>query len=208
MSDLLREFFLAGRRRCMQNMKFEHQNIIITESENALWYPVRTMPQHEMKLHSYLKKNGIPAYLPVVPDIKIHNVYYNDSSYRYESDILRPMLKSYIFAQMSDEQKRNIWRSNSVQTILNVGREQQASFIEELRGLQVMEELALHAKLEYKREIKVNDQFIIESPSQFEGTLGYLVEKRKRFLWIIKLEILGGFISAEIDPRRYKFSKI
>ena len=135
-------------------------------------------------------------------------MYYNDSSYRYESDILRPMLKSYIFAQMSDEQKRNIWRSNSVQTILNVGREQQASFIEELRGLQVMEELALHAKLEYKREIKVNDQFIIESPSQFEGTLGYLVEKRKRFLWIIKLEILGGFISAEIDPRRYKFSKI
>ena len=73
---------------------------------------------------------------------------------------------------------------------------------------QVMEELALTHKVQYKKEIEVNDRFMIESPRQFEGTFGYLVERRKRFLWVVKLEIFGGFISAEIDPREYKFSKI
>lgn len=189
-------------------MGFERKKIIINESESSLWHPIRTMARHEMKLYQYFEDRGIPAYLPVVPDVKVHNVSYKDKSFRYENEILRPMLKSYVFAQMTDAQKRAVWRTNSVCGILNVAREQQASFIEELRGLQVMEELALTTKVQYKKEIEVNDRFRIEAPHQFEGTFGYLVERRKRFLWVVKLEIFGGFISAEIDPREYKFNKV
>ena len=169
-------------------MGFERKKIIINESESSLWCPIYTMARHE--------ENGIPAYLPVVPDVKIHNVSYKDKSFRYENEVLRPMLKSYVFAQMTDAQKRVVWRTKSVCGVLNVTREQQSAFIGELRGVQ------------YKKEIEVNDRFMIESPRQFEGTFGYLVERRKRFLWVVKLEIFGGFISAEIDPREYKFSKI
>lgn len=189
-------------------MGFERRKIVITESESALWYPVRTMAHHERKLYKYFEDHGIPAYLPVIPDVRVHHVSYKDQSFRYERDTLRPMLKSYLFAQMTDAQKRAVWRTNSVCGVLHVPREQQTSFIEELRGLQVMEELALTAKVQYKKEIEINDRFRIESPRQFEGTFGYLVERRKRFLWVVKLEIFGGFISAEIDPREYKFSKV
>ena len=92
--------------------------------------------------------------------------------------------------------------------ILNVTKEQQPSFVEELRSLQLFEELSQNTKVEYKKEICVNQRFVIESPCQFEGIYGYLVERRKRFLWVIKMELLGGFVSAEIDPREYKFREV
>lgn len=189
-------------------MGFVRKKTVISESEGSLWYPIRTMPRHELKLFRYLEDTGIPAYLPVVPDVKIRNVSYKDKAFRYEKDILRPMLNSYVFAQMTETQKRAVWRTNSVRMVLNVPREQQSSFIDELRALQVFEELALTAKVQYKKEIKVNERFRIEAPRQFEGTFGYLVERRKRFLWVVKLEFFGGFISAEIDPRGYKFSRL
>ena len=189
-------------------MRLEWKRIIINESDGSLWYPIRTKPRHELKLYHYFEERGIPAYLPLVPDIKVHRVSSKDNTFRYESEILRPMLKSYMFAQMTDAQRRAVWRTNSVHAVLNVSKMQQPSFIEELRGLQVMEELAYTAKVQYKKEIKVDDRFRIDSPRQFEGIFGYLVERRKRFLWVVKLEFFGGFISAEIDPREYKFSKV
>ena len=189
-------------------MKFERKNITITSAEDSLLYPVRTVARHEIRLYQYLNNNNIPSYLPVVANVKVHQVSYKEKTFRYEDNVLRPMLKSYVFAQLNDEQKRTIWRSNSVQMILDVTREQQPSFIEELRGLQMIEELALSSRVEYKKEIQVADRFCIEAPRQFEGVFGYLVERRKRFLWVIKLEIFGSYILAEIDPREYRFCKV
>ncbi len=205
--SLRKNTFSQGVPAAYKEMSFERKKIIITEADDSLWYPVMTVPMHEMRLYHRLEEQGIVTYLPVVPKIKVHNVYHRESSYRYEDTVLRPMLTSYIFARLNDEQRRSIWRTNSVRAVLEVSRERQPSFIKELKGLQLMEELAENTKVEYKQEIAVNDRFIIESPRQFEGTYGYLVERRKRFLWVIKLEILGGFVTAEIDPREYQFTR-
>ena len=207
--SLRKKFFSQGEPEVYAyNMKIPPKKIVITEAENALWYPLRTVPRHEMKLYCLLEEKRIPAYLPVMPSIKVHHVHYKSNSYRYENEVLRPMLPSYVFARLDSIQRQSIWRNNSVRAILDVPKIHQESFIEELRGLQVMEELSLHTKVEYKREIAVNDRFVIEEPPQFEGAYGYLVERRKRFLWVIKLEIVGGYVTAEIDPRQYKFTKI
>ncbi len=189
-------------------MKIAPRKIVITEDEDSLWYPLRTVPRHEIKLYRQLEEKGIPAYLPVMPAIKVHQVYYKTNSYRYEDEVLRPMLPSYVFARLDSTQRLSVWRTNSVRALLDVPKIQQGSFVEELRGLQVMEELALNARVEYKKEIAVNDRFVIEEPRQFEGSCGYLIERRKRFLWVVKLEIVGGYVTAEIDPRQYKFTKI
>ncbi len=189
-------------------MSFERKNIVFTEAENALWYPVRTVPLHEMKLFRFFESRGIPAYLPLVPGIRVRSVHHKDSAYRYEDNILRPMLRGYIFAQMDEAQKKQAWQTHSVRSVLDISAYPQQVFIQELQNLQFMENLAFSNKVEYKNEIMVNDRFQIEEPRQFEGMFGYLVERRKRFLWVVKLEILGGFISAEIDPREYKFSKV
>ena len=118
------------------------------------------------------------------------------------------MLSSYIFAQLTEDQRKQIWRSNSVNNIWNVSPEEQPKFVEELHGLQMMESLAQSTKLEFKKEIQVNDRFVIEAPREYEGTYGYLVEKRKRFWWIVRLEFLNQFIETQIDPSHYVFKRV
>ena len=179
-----------------------------TMVDGAVWMPIYTRPLHEFRLAKYCMDNGIPYYLPLVPDIKVHNVYKGRVRHVYRQEVMRPMLRSYIFAQMTNEQRRSIWRSNSVNNVWDVAPVEQPGFIEELRGLQMMEALSLTNKVEFKKEIQVNDRFVIESPREFEGTYGYLVEKRKRFWWVVRLEFLGQFIDTQIDPTIYKFRKV
>lgn len=176
---------------------------------DALWVPVYTRPLHESRLLDYFAANSIPAYLPVVPDFKVHNVAKNGKPYTYRKSVFRPMLSSYIFAQLTREQRKSAWLTKSIYRILDVKQEEQPQFIEELRGLQMMEALAnADSKLEFKREFHVNDRFMIEAPSEFEGTYGYLVEKKKKFLWVIRIELLGQYVNVEIDPALYKMKKV
>ncbi len=189
-------------------MNFERKAIQFSQSENSLWVPVYTRPLHEFRLYEYFEERRIPVYLPVVSDFKIHNVWKNQKPHSYKRAVLRPMLRSYVFAQMTEEQKRGAWRSNSINNIWDVPKELQPSFIEELRGLRMLENLAQSAKLEFRKEIQVHDRFIIESPREYEGTYGYLVEKRKRFLWVVRIEFLNWSVVAEIDPSCYKMKKV
>lgn len=189
-------------------MDFQPQPVEFSIKENSLWLPIFTHSLHEFRLYNYLKKRNIPVYLPVVPDFKIHHVVKDGRTYTYRKEVLRPMLRSYLFAQLDTAQKKDIWNSKSVLKIWDVSKEMQSSFTEELRGLQMMEILAKSSKIEYKKEIQVNDRFVIEFPKVFEGIYGYLVQKRKRFLWVIKVEMLGQYINVEIDPSNYKMRKI
>ncbi len=176
--------------------------------EDALWLPIYTRSLHEFKLYDHLRGHGIPAYLPVVPDFKIHRVVKGEKQHSYRREVMRPMLRSYVFAQLTFEQRKELWKTDAVNNIWKVSPEEQPTFIEELRGLQMMEVLARTSKLEYKKEIQVNDRFIIEAPREFEGTCGYLVQKRKKFLWVVKLEFLNQCIDVEIDPSIYKMRKV
>lgn len=184
------------------------EKVVFEEAEDALWLPVYTRPLHEFRLYDHFRDHGIPAYLPVVPDFRIHNVTKNGKPYSYKHEILRPMLRSYLFARLTVEERRDLWRTNSINNVWDVPRESQSAFLDELRGLQMMEELARSTKVEFKKEIQVNDRFVIESPRQFAGTRGYLVEKRKKFWWVVRLEFLGRYVDAEIDPSAYRMTKI
>jgi hypothetical protein len=184
------------------------EKVQITIRDGAIWMPIYTRPLHEFRLCEYCKDHEIPFYLPLVPGFKIHNVYKGQKRHTYKKEIMKPMLSSYIFAQMNEDQKKQIWRSNSVNSIWNVTIEEQPQFVQELHGLQMMEALALSTKLEFKKEIQVNDRFVIETPQEYEGTYGYLVEKRKRFWWVVRLEFLGQYIETQIDPSNYTFRRI
>lgn len=184
------------------------EKVQIAIKDGAIWMPIYTRPLHEFRLCEYCEDHEIPFYLPLVPGFKIHNVYKGQTRHTYKKEIMKPMLSSYIFAQMTEDQRKQIWRSNSINSIWNVTLEEQPKFVEELHGLQMMESLALSTKLEFKKEIQVNDRFVIEAPREYEGTYGYLVEKRKRFWWIVRLEFLGQYIETQIDPSDYTFRRI
>ena len=182
--------------------------IMFSIREDALWVPVYTRAQHEFKLYDFLCEHEIPAYLPMVPGFKFHRVVKDGKEHSYRREVLRPMLKSYVFAQLTFEQRKELWKTNSVNNIWKIAPEEQAAFIEDLHALQMMEVLARSSKLEYKKEIQVNDRFVIEEPREFEGTYGYLIQKRKKFLWVVKLEFLNQCLDIEIDPGKYKMIKV
>jgi hypothetical protein len=184
------------------------KKVQITIKDGAIWMPIYTRPLHEFRLCEYCKEHDIPFYLPLVPGFKIHNVYKGQKRHTYKKEIMKPMLSSYIFAQLTEDQRKQIWRSNSINSIWNVSIEEQSSFVDELHGLQMMETLALSSKLEFKKEIQANDRFVIEAPQEYEGTYGYLIEKRKRFWWVVRLEFLGQYIETQIDPSDYVFRRI
>ena len=206
MMDAVLDNDVSGALQDEQEMSSD--KVQFTMVDGAIWMPIYTRPLHEFRLAEYFMEHDIPYYLPLVPDVKIHNVYKDHVRHVYRQEVMRPMLRSYIFAQMTREQRRSVWRSNSVNNVWDVAPEEQPRFIEELRGLQMMEALSLTNKVEFKKEIQVNDRFVIESPREFEGTYGYLVEKRKRFWWVVRLEFLGQFIDTQIDPTIYKFRKV
>lgn len=184
------------------------EKVMFRESEDALWLPIYTRPLHEFRLYRHLRERGVPAYLPVVPDFRIREVVKGGRSYSYKREILRPMLSSYLFARLTAEERRDLWKTESVNHVWDVPREAQTDFIDELRGLRMMEELAKSSKIEFRKEIRVNDRFVIDAPRQFAGTRGYLVEKRRRFWWVVRLEFLGRYVDAEIDPSAYRMSRI
>ncbi len=72
-------------------MDFERKTIQISRMADSLWLPIYTKPQHEFRLLKYLEERNIPAYLPVVPDIKVHNIRKGDNRYTYKKEVLRPM---------------------------------------------------------------------------------------------------------------------
>ncbi len=184
------------------------EKVQITIKDGAVWMPIYTHPLHEFRLCEYCKEHEIPFYLPLVPGFKIHNVSKGQKRHTYKKEIMKPMLSSYVFAQLTEDQKKQIWRSNSVTNIWSVTTEEQPRFVDELHGLQMMEALALSTKIEFKKEIQVNDRFVIDAPREYEGTYGYLVEKRKRFWWVVRLEFLGQYIETQIDPSDYTFRRI
>ena len=184
------------------------EKVQIAIKDGAIWMPIYTRPLHEFRLCKYCEKHEIPFYLPLVPGFKIHNLSKGQKRYTYKKEIMKPMLSSYIFAQMTEDQKKQIWRSNSINGIWDVTIEEQPKFVDELHGLQMMESLALSTKLEFKREIQVNDRFVIDAPRKYEGTYGYLLEKRKRFWWVVRLEFLGQYIKTQIDPNDFIFRRI
>lgn len=187
-------------------MNFERGKVEFTITEGSLWMPIYTQPLHEFRLHRYLTERGIPNYLPVLPEWKVQTVNSGKKVYEYKRKVLRPMFRSYMFAQLSDEQKKDSWNSKSIIRILDVPAARQRCFIEELRGVQMMEALGQTTTLEFRDDIKVNDRFLIES-GPFEGTYGWLVKKKKQFLWVVKVECMGTYISTELDPSGFKMTK-
>ena len=203
----LLEFFSRGGGAWKDTMDADCAKVIFTVKEEAQWVPIYTQPLHELRLHKFFTERGIINYLPVIPLVKTQTVNAGDKKYNYKRQVLRPMFSSYIFAQMSREQKNASWASKSIIRILDVPQEQQQNFVEELRGIWMMEKLSQSRTIEFREDINVKDRFLIES-GVFEGTYGWLVQKKKKFLWVVKIECMGTYVTTEMDPTCFKITKI
>ena len=113
------------------------------------------------------------------------------------------MFASYLFARMTSKQREAIFQSKSITHILQV--HDQERFLDELRVVRKLEEIAQTEELEFNCELKEGDKFLIES-GPWQGIYGYLTKKEKRFQWIVEIESIGGLVRATIDPSKYKMT--
>lgn len=199
--------FFRGVAERARIMDFQCVKVEISVADNRLWLPVYTQPLHEFRLYKYFQERSIASYLPVLPEVKSRAVKNGKAVYKYQRKEWRPMFRSYVFAQLTREEKKAAWRSRSVIQFLDVPAERQNDFVNELRSVQLIEELGRTAPVEFRPDIQVNDRFVIESGS-FEGVCGWLVQRKKQFLWVVKIECFGTFVLTEIDPAMFKMSKL
>ena len=174
---------------------------------DSLWMPVYTQPLHEFRLRDYMTARDIPFYLPVLPEWKVQKVRSAKQSYEYKKIVFRPMFRGYLFARLTPEDKLNCWQSKSVVAYLDVPLEAQESFIKELKAVQMVENLGKETPVEFGNEICEGELFEIES-GIFEGILGKLLKKNRRFLWTVEIECMNTAMAVEIDPSKFKMRKV
>ena len=180
---------------------------LFESSPDSLWMPVYTQPLHECRLRDYMNARNIPCYLPMLPEWKIQKVNSVKRSYEYKKVVYRPRFRGYLFARLSPDDKIECWQSRSVIAYLDVPPEAQESFIQELKSVQLVEELGKESPVEFGSEIKEGELFEIES-GIFEGSIGKLIKKNRQFLWTVEIECLNTVLSVEIDPAKHKMRKL
>ncbi len=168
--------------------------------------PINTLPLHELRLRQFCVDNGIVCYLPLRKVWKVVRQRHGGREYSYPREVIAPMFKSYLFAKLNSEQRSLIFRSKSVNRILNVGESFLESFYGEIRMIRRIELIGIKEPLDFNAEIKEGEKFLIET-GPWQGTYGWLVKKEKRFLWTVEIECVGQFVRAEINPSKYKMSR-
>ena len=167
--------------------------------------PVYTMPLHEFRLRDYCLEHGISCYLPLRKVARVLKRTHGSTQYRYVKEVMRPMFSSYLFVKLAPDQRTSIFASESVRRILTV--ENPARFLEELRTVRRIEQIALTEPLDFNAGIKEGDHFLIES-GPWEGITEWLRKKDKRALWTVEIECVNTLVQATIDPTLYKMRRV
>ena len=191
----------------MTSFEYNFDESILSPKEDEVVRVVFTTPLNEGRLREFCLENGIVNYLPLQKVCRTMRRGYKNKSYEYQAVVLRPMFPSYIFVKMLPEQRSRIFRSNSVVRILGVEDAGQERLLDEIRLIRQIETIAKDEELEFNADIKEGGKFLIES-GVWQGVYGWLVKKRKRFLWTVEIECVNSFVRATIDPTQYKMTPV
>lgn len=184
----------------------EFDDRILLPEENYILCPIYTLPLNEFKLKKYCKERGIVNYLPLRKTWKINNYLKRGKPYQQSQVVLRPMFPSYIFVKMPmDGGRASIMDSRSAIRILTPSSQER--FIEDVRAIRSIEQVALEQEVEFNPEVRVGDRFIIEF-GVWAGVTGWLKKKGKHCSWTVELEIVNQSVQTAIDPSQYKMRRL
>lgn len=180
-------------------MEFDERLLEPFGQEKVL--PVYTMPLNEFRVKEYCFKNGICCYLPLKKVWKVNAYMSHGKPYKNSRVVLRPMFPSYVFVKVSAEQQSLLWSSKTILRFLETTRPDR--LLEDIRAVRAFETTSLEQEIEFNVDIKEGDRFIIES-GVWEGVMGWLKKKDKKFLWTVELEFVNQIVRTEINPAEYK----
>jgi transcription antitermination factor NusG len=152
------------------------------------WYAIRVKPKHEKTVSAALEAKGYESFLPI---------YLSRRKYgeRYKNFHL-PLFSGYCFCRFDPDDRLPILKTDSVLSILGIGKELVAVPDHEIASLQA----AVAAKLAVQPHpfLNVGDRVrLAEGP--LSGSTGLLVETKGQQFLVVSIEMLQRSVSIQID---------
>ncbi len=163
----------------------------MAEAEEAVWYVLYTMPQHEKKVAAYLEQKGITYYLPLV------------SRKRKWSDRIKlvefPLFPGYIFVRMD-------WNRDHLNALQHPGalafvrqRDRPAVMTEaEIANLRLLVASALDAEAASDENFPPGQEIEVRF-GPLKGVRGVVQRAGRRGRVFVRVPFIGRMVSAEVD---------
>ena len=162
-------------------------------SEN--WYAIYTRPRSEKKVNELLTQKGFDSYLPLVTTIR----QWSDR----KKKVQLPLISSYVFVRILENQLNNILPVNGVVRILKHLGKPAVIKDYEIQNLKILLEDTENFKFINKSSLKKGDSIIVEK-GVFEGLIGELLEINGKHRVIVRIEALGDLIEVNIPMSHIK----
>lgn len=154
------------------------------------WTAVMTKPRCEKAFVRYCNGHRVPNYLPLRRRVERYQ--------RRNVTTWLPMFPGYVFVQYDPSRPAELINSHKVVHILDIVPSAEAVLVEELRGLQRMEELARTEEIKVMPEI-VPGEAVRITGGPLHGIIG-IVERRVGSVCVaVNVEILGQSVAIEMD---------
>ena len=168
----------------------ESPAVEIAMRDGVRWTAVMTKPRCEKAFARYCEGFKVASFLPLRRRVE-----------RYQRRTVTtwlPMFPGYVFVQYDPARPAELVNSHKVLHILDVGPTAEAVLVEELRGLQRMEQLARTEEIEVMPEI-IPGQAVRITGGPMHGVTG-IVERRVGSVRVtVNVEILGQSVAIEMD---------
>ena len=159
--------------------------------QERIWQPVHTKPRCEKKFLSFCEHYIIDVYLP----LKVH---LNTVRNKVMKSMV-PMFPGYAFACLDSNMKNTLNLTGTVVNYINLNRGQEASLIEDLNSIVILEQLQSESdSLIVAPELKPGKEVSIKS-GPLRGLTGVIEKRKGVHRVIVNVEIISQSAAMELD---------
>jgi transcriptional antiterminator RfaH len=150
------------------------------------WFVAHTKPRREKKLVDYCQRQGLSATLPC---------YNSAHKYRGKTVVFRkPLFPSYVFLQLSPDQKGSVRQNDHVANLLEVF--DQETFCEQLEGILV----ALDTDLEVRLAPAIGEGMRVRiKGGPLQGLEGWVEKRYGLTTVLLRLDFINQAAAVKID---------
>ncbi|MCM8529952.1 MAG: hypothetical protein NE330_02230 [Lentisphaeraceae bacterium] len=159
-------------------------------SEERFWLPVHTLPRCEKKFIRFCESYDITSYLPL--KIKVRTK--GRGTVRTEL----PMFPGYAFAWVNPIERTKLAQTSTIVNFIALDREQEASLIENLESVLILERMQENEEIVVSPEIQPGSEVKV-SAGPLRGLNGLVTKRKGIHRVVVNVEMISRSISMELD---------
>lgn len=162
------------------------------------WYLIRTMPKSEQNAEIFLKRSGIPCYLPRYRRVYVNSFTgRNGKKYAYKRPpVLSPMFPGYLFAALGLDTMSKARNVRSIAQICLHTNYTEDELLMDLHKVQDFEFLAKTNQVEVRPDIQEGKTIVI-THGIFKGWEGVVERRIDRNFIFVRIKTVGASLGVE-----------